>query len=337
MPNDYVFSLDNFQIFNTMAPHLDTDYVYFTVKVGDQVFGPRHAKIGDLNNGTFRLNWEFGPIHVADDTPVLLTYQIVNHGAADTQKQVQDDINIANAITQGVAGVAGAVFPEAAVIIGVVAAAIAGVGDVLNWVSGHLNCDGMVLSDAISTNGGAIGGWMNPAGIHIEIKNYTGPDTPVGCGSNARYAVSWSITPSYVEIANRNSNLVLDVPGLSTEDHTLIQQFSVNHGLNQRWRLRVIDGHYVEIISLNSGKVLDVPGLSRAAGERIQQFSVNGGSNQQWELESSEDGNAVYILNRNSGLVLDVPGLSVNPGVLIQQYPINRGPNQQWQMRADPV
>src|SRR5438128_840383 len=122
------------------------------------------------------------------------------------------------------------------------------------------------------------------------------PDTPVGCGSNARYAVSWSITPSYVEIASRNSGLVLDVPGFSMQDQTLIQQFPVNNGVNQRWRLRVLEGYYVEIMSLNSGKVSDVPGLSRDPGVKIQQYSVNNGPNQQWELQPSEDGQAVYII-----------------------------------------
>src|SRR5207245_5939065 len=107
--------------------------------------------------------------------------------------------------------------------------------------------------------------------------------------------------------------------------------------VNQRWRVRVLEGYYVEVMSLNSGKVSDVPGLSRDPGVKIQQYSVNNGPNQQWELQPSEDGQAVYIINRNSGLVLDVPGLTRNPGVLIQQYPINHGLNQQWQMRPDPV
>jgi len=335
MPNHYIFSLNNFQIFNTMAAHNDTDYVYFTVKVGDQIFGPRHAKIGDLNNGTYPLNWEFGPILVDDNTPVLLTYQIVNHGHDDAQRQLEDDIKIANSISGTVAGIAGAVFPEAGAIIGLIGAGLAGVGDALAWVAGQISCDGMVLSDAISTGGDAIRGFMNPTGIHTQITNYTGPDTPVGCGSNAQYAVSWSITPSYVEIQSRSSQLVLDVPGFSMQDHTLIQQFQANHGQNQRWRLRVVEGNYVEIVSLNSGKVLDVPGLSRAPGIRIQQYSSNHGPNQQWELEP--DAAAVYIVSRNSGLVLDVPGLSMNPGVPIQQYPINHGLNQQWRIIPDPV
>ena len=64
---------------------------------------------------------------------------------------------------------------EAGVIIGIIGAAIAGVGEVLGWVFGHINCDGMVLSNVISTNGNAIRGWMNPAGMHTESRNYAGP------------------------------------------------------------------------------------------------------------------------------------------------------------------
>ncbi|MEJ6485976.1 RICIN domain-containing protein [Nostoc punctiforme UO1] len=337
MPDNYIFSLNNFQIFNTMAAHLDTDFVYFTLKVGDQAFGPQHAKIGDLNNGTYKLNWEFGPIHVDDNTPVLLTYQIVNHGHDDAQKQIDDDIKIASAITKGVTTITGAVFPPAAVVIGVIGGALTALGDALGWLFNGINCDGIVLSDAISTDGKEIRKWMNPAGIHTEIRNYTGPNTPWGCGSNAQYAVSWSITPSYVEIASRSSGLVLDVPEASMQDQTQIQQFPVNHGANQRWRLRVVEGKYVVITSLNSGKVLDVPNLSRDPGVQIQQSSLNNGLNQQWELEPSEDNQSIYIISRNSGLVLDVPGFANNPGVLIQQFPINHGWNQKWQMIPDPV
>ena len=35
-----------------MAKHTDTDWIYFTIRVGGQTFGPMHKKIGDLNNGT---------------------------------------------------------------------------------------------------------------------------------------------------------------------------------------------------------------------------------------------------------------------------------------------
>jgi hypothetical protein len=38
-----------------------------------------------------------------------------------------------------------------------------------------------------------------------------------------------------VQIVNVNSNLALDVPGLSTVPGTGIQQYQPNPGLNQQW------------------------------------------------------------------------------------------------------
>src|SRR5262249_31398153 len=91
----YVIRLNNFKIFDTTSPHTDTDYVYFTARVGSQVFGPLHVGLGDLNNGVFYLNWEFSPVTIADTTKVAISYQIVNNGTADQQKQLANDAQIA--------------------------------------------------------------------------------------------------------------------------------------------------------------------------------------------------------------------------------------------------
>jgi hypothetical protein len=196
-PNSYTFTLESFTIYNTMAWHTDTDYVYFTVKVGNQVFGPQHAKIGDLNNGTYPLHWSFGPIPAAENTPVLLTYQILNHGHADNQKQLDDDIEIANAIADVVSTIGGAVYPPAAPVLSAIATGLQAVGKVLSWVFDHANCDGMVLSDAMTTTGSTLRDWSNTStGIHTETRRYRGPETPWGCGSDADYSVTWSITPT---------------------------------------------------------------------------------------------------------------------------------------------
>jgi hypothetical protein len=41
-----------------------------------------------------------------------------------------------------------------------------------------------------------------------------------------------------VYILNRNSGLVLDVPGLSVNPGVLIQQYPINRGPNQQWQMR---------------------------------------------------------------------------------------------------
>jgi hypothetical protein len=187
----FLFRLDSFTITQTMAKRSDTDWVYFTVRVGDQVLGPRHEKVdGDLNNGTFLLNWDLGPVEVAPDALVMMTYQIVNHGHADTEKQVSDDLSIAAGIAAGIALVPTPASAALAVISGV----LAGVGQLANWLFGDgPNCDGVVLSDAISMNAATLLEWTQESGMYSESQNYTGPETPHGCGPDAEYSVSWSV------------------------------------------------------------------------------------------------------------------------------------------------
>ena len=129
-----IFRLNNFQIFNTMALHTDTDWVYFTVKIGDRIYppsGPRTEKIGDLNNGLYVLNWDIGPIEIEPSDPVLMTCQIVNNGHDDDTKQKQNAIAIAEKIAAGVGAVVGAAFPPAAAVVGIIVSALKGLGDVL--------------------------------------------------------------------------------------------------------------------------------------------------------------------------------------------------------------
>ncbi|MBA3946112.1 MAG: hypothetical protein H0X37_16305 [Herpetosiphonaceae bacterium] len=196
---NYIFQLNSFQILNTMSGALwpasatDSDYVYFTLRVGNQTFPTLHTKIGDLGNGTYTLNWQFGPIIVNPNDAVLLTYQIVNHGHDDRAKQAQDDIAIANKIQGTIAAVGSAAFPPAAPIIGLITGALATIEAVASWLFGAINCDGMVLSDALSVNADTLFGWTTATGVHSETRNYMGPETGSGCGSNARYAVSWSV------------------------------------------------------------------------------------------------------------------------------------------------
>jgi hypothetical protein len=183
----FLFRLDNFKITDTMARHLDTDWVYFTVRVGDQVFGPRHQKIGDLNNGTYTLNWDLGPVTTAPNTPVVMTYQIINHGHDDTKKQVSDDIAIATTIAQLVAVVA---LGTGAEIVSKIGGALKEVG---GWLFGGPNCDGVVLSDAISTSGAILEQWTHGSAVHSVSRHYKGPETPHGCGADAEYNVTWSV------------------------------------------------------------------------------------------------------------------------------------------------
>lgn len=52
-----VFTLGGFHINDTMAADTDTpgipNWVYFTVRARDKMFGPKRAKIGDLNDDDY--------------------------------------------------------------------------------------------------------------------------------------------------------------------------------------------------------------------------------------------------------------------------------------------
>jgi hypothetical protein len=198
MANRYVFRFDSFRIFGTMAGHTDTDYVYFTVRVGDVVLGPYAQPnppaegpffVGNLDSGgPFVLNWAMNPIEVADGTPVIIHYAIVNHGHDDAAKRLNDSLAIAQGITGAVGGIAAAVaapLPPVALVIGVVTGALEGILTIAGWIHAQISCDGMVLQDAITL--------VAPLQLHSETRRYRGPDTPIGCGPNAVYDVTWSI------------------------------------------------------------------------------------------------------------------------------------------------
>jgi hypothetical protein len=136
-------------------------------------------------------------------------------------------------------------------------------------------------------------------------------------------------------IQSVNSGLVLDVPGLSTQQGTYIWQWSENHGLNQQWLLKSKEaGYVIEPLSGLLGSsasplVLDVPGFSTQEGTQIWQWPETDASNQLWTLNAKES-NTYEIVSVNSGLVLDVPEFSTRAGTRIQQWAENGGPNQQW-------
>ena len=93
-----------------------------------------------------------------------------------------------------------------------------------------------------------------------------------------------STLTGYCKIVSRNSGLVLDVPGASTANGALIEQWTDNGAVNQQWSLVSVSSGYYKIVSRNSGLVLDVTGASTANGALIEQWPDNGGTNQQWSL-----------------------------------------------------
>jgi hypothetical protein len=193
MSTNFRFSLDGFRIGTTMASHSDTDHVYLTVKRGSDVLGPVHADTGDVNDGIVPVNLQISA-EVDPETPILMAYQIINRGESEQQEQVNADVDTATSIAGVVTGVATVVFPPSAVAAAEILAGLRAAGGALSFITGKVNCDGLVLSDALVTTGAELARLTGATGSHTETRSYTGPETPHGCGSNAQYDVTWTIS-----------------------------------------------------------------------------------------------------------------------------------------------
>jgi LGFP repeat-containing protein len=178
----YVVSLDGFHIDNTRSVHNDTDHVNFAMKIGSQAMPESQTRdTGDVNNGDHLVGLCFGPLLIDPAAPIVFNYQILNSSADGGKiKAVFDDVAKALAGSSAVTGNWWA------------AAALA----VARYAAGFImpgNCDGPVAVDQISVTGADLINWTQGNGIYAETRFYPGTDSNVGCGSNSRYFVTWSV------------------------------------------------------------------------------------------------------------------------------------------------
>jgi hypothetical protein len=195
-PVPYRISLDSFQISNTRSRHTDTDFVDFSIRVGDHVYPSQTRAMGDLNNGTYPVGLSYGPIEVASGEPVVIMYTIVNAGNHPELNQAVldafDQINLE--ITKAALAYADIDDDNLASLL-----ASTNVVAVLNrlalgGVLGLVNpdCDGIVASDVFGVTSQQLATWT-ASGPHAERRTYPGTDSPSGCGSNSLYSVTWSV------------------------------------------------------------------------------------------------------------------------------------------------
>jgi hypothetical protein len=78
---DYTFTLNSFKITNTRSLHNDTDFVAMAVAVGSNAPIILPAKsMGDLNNGSYKVNMSIPNALVGSKQAVAFSYSIVNTG-----------------------------------------------------------------------------------------------------------------------------------------------------------------------------------------------------------------------------------------------------------------
>ena len=135
-------------------------------------------------------------------------------------------------------------------------------------------------------------------------------------------------------IVNGNGD-ALDDPGGSTSYGTIIEQWQLNGGANQRWDLVPVGNGNYFIQNEASQLVLD-NSLSNINGTVIDQWLSYGGLNQQWQFAQQPDG-TVVIVNAYSQKALEAPqgfGFGADYGVPMIQSQVTGSYNQEWTLVA---
>jgi hypothetical protein len=137
----------------------------------------------------------------------------------------------------------------------------------------------------------------------------------------------------YNLIVNRETGQCLDVPAGTMESRTQVEQFLVNGGDNQMWRIEPVIGKSMRIVNRRSGQCLDIPYGTCEAGTAVEQFPINSGANQGWQLIPVGD-DWYRIENDYTGLCLEVPKGSLERRAKIEQAKPGDGFHQHWRLIA---
>ena len=143
-------------------------------------------------------------------------------------------------------------------------------------------------------------------------------------------------------IVNCKSHLVLDVPGGSTNNGTILDQTNYTGALYQQWNVNPLpgafggDASYFTIQAAHDGVTADDENYSFNVNNPIQQW--NGGTNviEQWYLQYTTN-DYFKIHSRWSALLISVYGTSTATGAPIVQSPDTGSQSQLWRLIPVPI
>jgi len=291
--------------------------------------------LGDLNNGTYSIGLSSDAFSVNPGDVITFNYLIVNSGHASQQE-------IIGGVTKAGDALAGAAATAAATAVGANIGAAVGaelgtavvpiIGSALGALGGWLvggivgilfpNCDGPVAAELIALTGVALAtNTANNTAKYLHTTFHPGTDSAVGCGSNSKYNVTWSVRP-FVPLNGTSVQLYDNLgPG----------QF------NQQWQLVDVGDGWSRIVCRDGGRVIDAekPNVGNN-GCRIQVWDYlgDGQTNQHWRIVDVGDGWSRFEC-RASGKVLDAEKGNVqNNGCRIQlwDYLGSNQYNQHWKV-----
>ena len=127
----------------------------------------------------------------------------------------------------------------------------------------------------------------------------------------------------YIIQSNLNTSKVLDVGGLSKNDHYNIALWNKNLGYNQRYKIIYRENGFYTIAAAHSGKAMDLSSDER----NVEQDNYTGSEEQEWAIVSN--GNGKYnIISAHNGLYLNVSEKNAEDGSNINVVEKNNSNNQ---------
>ena len=177
----FLVRLDSITADDTRSPRTDTVYVGVSGRVGtggQPLTATRF--LGDLGPHTSRgIGITVGPFDVSGNQMLSFSYLVENKGGGGVSQTLIDMGKGASALIFS-PGVAGGV--------------LAGERIIKSYAGGLLpgGCNGIVASDEIVFSKAQLQ-QMTASGPHTETRNYPGTDSPIGCGSNSNYHVTWTV------------------------------------------------------------------------------------------------------------------------------------------------
>ncbi|MFV2049656.1 RICIN domain-containing protein [Metabacillus sp. YM-086] len=142
---------------------------------------------------------------------------------------------------------------------------------------------------------------------------------------------NWSLDVSAgYKLINRNSGLVLDVPGSSTQNNIQLQQWNDNGVLAQQFTFGLVEEGF-EMKNASNWKSIEVENYYRHSNANIIQNEDLNKISQRWIIQDLRNG---YYSIRNvwSNKAMEVSGGGLSEGIGIVQSDFNEGLNQQWQV-----
>ena len=131
-------------------------------------------------------------------------------------------------------------------------------------------------------------------------------------------------------LKNRNSNLNMDVFGISTVDGANIAQGTPNNGTNQQFKFTHLGDGVYQLLAVHSGKSVDIDAIKMNNGANVQQWTYFGSANQQFIVVSTDLAGCYKVIAKHSGKVVEVAGASTTNGANVQQWDNNNQTCGQW-------